>query len=209
VALANIPAFLGHDGSAVVDYFELGKLALSNGDGTLPDLFLRKSQGLFYPIADSMTALSYDLVAGAQMAVTELLSPPALNTSLNPWDRSPAFVNLGGLYGVNGPTALTTAWTYTVPAGRILAVARARVSAVRNVVASTPVYVQGIIHINGGEAINLIAPGTAVGSSDFSDFAADAVYLPAGTTLNGQYASYDTGGSWLIEVSLSGTLFNA
>jgi hypothetical protein len=209
VALAAIPAGAGKLAGPVPEYYGLGRIVVGNGDGWHPALFLKHQAGLFYPLPDSLTSLSWILTGGVTATVTELVPAPPLNSSLAPWDRGATPQWRFTHVVQNGSIGNTTAWTFTVPTGSILLVTSARVRCRRYQAASSLGSQALFITSGAGTLCQLQMFDNAIGAMVSDEMQGGSVILTAGFALTGTYSSADVGGGVFLDIGFQGVLFNA
>jgi len=150
--------------------------------------------------------LGYAVLGATSLTLTEV---PAPNYQKQPWDRNPALFSQGGPTFVNGATALTTLFSYTVPTGRIARVVRLRAQIVRQITPTSASYVQANLRINTATVSAAVLPAQAENIQAWDDLGGGPLDLPAGSVIDGQYVNNDTGGQVLISLIANGYLFDA
>jgi hypothetical protein len=202
-----VPAYVSATFTHPRELYELGQLVLGNADGYLPAMRLHHEAQLFYPVADGMTVLGYDLVSGMTATVTELVGGNALK---QPIDRGATALLSSTQFNGTGPTLSANLYTYTVPTGKWLLLEYAKIRMRRTVVATT----QGAnspllaLAISGGTQAVINLPGNLFGDERES-IIASPIYLPAGTVVSSDYTNGDTGGTVNYRVSIAGLVFDA
>jgi hypothetical protein len=193
--------------AAPQNYYHLGLLRLGVQGAYYPAIPV-DGASIVVDLPVGVTTLGYSLKSGTSIKVTEATVVPP-NDALQPWDRNPAFVTQGTIYSVNGGASTSSAWTYTVPSGRILAVTHAIVEISRYETPSQPNYAQGVITING--VLFLIA---MLGEFESVPSVADqlsggTLFLPAATVFLATYQNTAVGGSVFVQAMMNGYLFDA
>lgn len=188
--------------------YNVGLLTPGDAQGWYPAVGIGVSPQKI-PLPAGCTQLGYAMIAGSVVQVAEVAPPPALNSSLNPWDRSPTPWGQSSTVFAAGGTASTVAWSYTVPAGKILRLVRAHVSIDRFVVATAQGSIQAYLTIAGVIGPRLDYWGNTLGQHVQDDLDGGPYDLPAGTVVTGTYANGDTGGNAAVFVNAEGYLFNA
>lgn len=134
---------------------------------------------------------------------------PSANSYLQPWDRNPAPVLQGGPVSAAGGGSLTQAWTYTVPAGRILRVTELHASIERFSAASGLNGPRCYVTINGGGAADVYLFSNTVATFVTEVMEGGPLDLPPGTVLAGNYQNPDVGGLVYFWPIVRGYLFDA
>lgn len=206
--VTGIPSYTGHDASTPTRFFRLGRFTLGNPHGFYPSYGLELAQQVLYPIPPVWELLAYDIRNGASCLFQELVDVPSL-TGLQPWDRTPLAVGALVPGVVNGATAETASFTYTVPAGRRLLISRITCQVSRLTVATTLVEVSAYLKLDGNFfaycALTSNVPGASI-----SDVGGHGwPMLNAGQILVGYRRNDDTGGTARVSVGFSGFLFDA
>jgi len=193
--------------AAPTNYFHLGLVRLGVQGAYYPPVPIDAAQ-MVLDVPPGVTTLGYSLQDVTTITVIEVIGPLS-NSDLMPWDRSPALVNQAGNAVVSTTSGEVQAWTYTVPSGRILYVAHARVGLV--VLTAYTSVTQGycVLRTSGTVLLAAYSYALAVNSQNYDFLAGDAWYFPAGTVLVCAYSNAGAGGSTLVTAELSGFLFNA
>lgn len=157
----------------------------------------------------SCTRLGYAMIAGSVVQVAEVATQPVPNSSLSPWDRSPAVVPQSVTAVANGGTGDTVMWSYTVPPGRILAVSKLSAELSRVQAPTAAGSARCYLLLNGGLVCDAILGGSTPGNIARDAADASGLWLPSGTTISAHYFNGDTGGSVWANATVAGTLFNA
>jgi hypothetical protein len=148
-------------------------------------------------------------VSGANQIVVAEVGMSAINWQKQPWDRNPQPVSAGTNGFISGGNTNAAWWSYTVPSGRIFALAKLRCIISRYTAATTPGNVQVAANLNGTTFVLAVMVANVVGEINEDSIQAGQMWLPAGHLITGTYASTDTGGACHIEAYLAGTLFDA
>lgn len=144
------------------------------------------------------------LFVGGQVA--SVVNP---NTLMQPWDRHPTVWNQRSAVSVAGGVGLTQAWSYTVPAGRILRVEKLSARVIRDAVATAALFVQGSVQTDVGQFLMAHLVSNVLGAETTDSLSASPLDLPAGATIYAQYRNADTGGNATIHLFANGFLFDA
>jgi hypothetical protein len=119
VYVTDIPLHVGLRPGNPPDYFGLGHLTPGDANGWDANLVIQHETQLYYPLRDGITTLGYSLPPGVS-AILQLLVGELQDEHLEvPWDRNPAPVSASWWNDLT-THGLTTANTYTIPAGRKL-----------------------------------------------------------------------------------------
>lgn len=209
VSVSNIPSTLTLQFTTPLEYYHLGAVSLGNADGTLPELEIKYALQLFYPLPDFMTTLNYNLIPGVTGVVEELLPVALANNQLAPWDRGATLYEQTFAVSAAGGGALTTAWTYTVPAGKWLGLEAVDLFIARTAVATAVSLVTAYLLINAAVFKQAQLQTTNAVGDQVDAQMTGPILLPAGTVLSAQYRNRDTGGSANVSLQAIGLIFNA
>lgn len=210
VTIATPPA-RGRAGRAnPTNYFDVALLRFGDGVG-FGDEQPVTGGPQWLAVPTGTTQVGYACLTGAVLTVAEVAgaaAPPA-NWQKQPWDRNPTPITRGVLGIVTGATTETQEWTYTVPAGRIFAVAKLSVEI--SVQTSIPTNNYGQMAAYVGSTRICVALITSLNQASFAedDLHSGPLICPAGTALQG--TAYQSVGGWnmIISTSLAGTEFDA
>lgn len=134
------------------------------------------------------------------------VSPP--NNTLQPWDRNLVAWSRTAFPTITGAQTEAVAWTYTVPAGKKLWLASAKVAIRRNGAASTGGTVYASIR-RGGQYIITVNYDVSTTGYLADRLSGDALWLSAGEVLDAVSASTVTTGQVALDLVASGQLFDA
>lgn len=208
IRVRSVPATVSTRLGPPLQYFDLGALALGNVDGYQWRAPLRYAAQLEYPVPRGMTSLAVELAAGAAVDVTELNEPaPVLS---EPWQRNPVAVSRSWYGAINPQTPLTTAFTYTIPAGRMLCLAKMTAWMHRWQAPSSQGTPQVMCWIGGIDNVCIAGLTSGVsGATVVDELSGGPIYLPAGGSVGASVFSNDTGGMVYARASFAGFLFDA
>lgn len=190
-----------------------------DADGTMPhQVYWQSVQWLdfdgscFDPAPDSMpvTHIRWFLSPGTQAhlfvggAVPVVPNP---NASLAPYDRGLTAWTRQAITGAGTLGSMTTLWTYTVPAGFILAVAQAKVSWQRQFVATSPGQHHLLLNVAGQSVCYLLSRSNTLNLEE-DELDGGTIYLPTGTVIEAKYLVSETGIDVLMLASATGYLFS-
>jgi hypothetical protein len=209
IALSGIPAAFGSRLTVPVDHVNVGRVALGNADGFAPDLILEHSNTLLYPIPDSMTLVGLTLSSPVTAIITELLAAPVANSALQPWDRGAALWTQTAFQFLTAVNTGAVAWSYTVPAGKVLMLASAEVRMVRTAVATVVASVQAYIQAGGNTVVVIVGNANVLGEQVADSLTGGPLYLPAGTVVTANYSCNESTGGHYVWMNAAGLLFNA
>lgn len=202
------PLYLGSRPGSPTTYLQMGRFALGDSAAFGVDLELQHTAQLVYPLVNGVTRVGYTLETGVSATLTELVSTIP-NVGKSPYDRNPAPVGAYQLYWNPASTPQTSGWTYTVPAGRRLQLASARVIHIR--VGATPASsintVDARIDLVGGVALCRAFLSFQLAMS--RDDMLGPLWLPAGAQLAAFYGNSETASGVYTTLEFSGTLFDA
>lgn len=188
----------------------LGRISLGvTSLGYMEALDLVVTPQLVYPLADEFNLLAWSIVPGVTATIDEIVRPAVLNSALEPWDRNPQPIAVGGGIYVPGPIALTTTYTYTVPTGKRLFLSSARARLTRLSAATSVVVAEAIITVGAVSLVLVYAQSNIVGAIAEDGMQGGPLIVPAGTVLNTQVRSTDTGGAWAGHILFNDFLFDA
>jgi hypothetical protein len=202
----SLDATIGNANPA--NYFHAGLLRLGNSYGwreTRPV----DAIDMWLDVPSGTTRIGYEVGSGGQISIEEVVAPAVPNSSLMPWDRAPLPTISGAQGTIAGNTALTTSFTYTVPAGRILALCDAEVEASRQAAATGVGVTYGYILVNDVAVLWLAYFSNTLGETNRAAHAGGPLMIPAAGTVKGQWQNADVGGSVYVALRASGYLFNA
>jgi hypothetical protein len=206
---SGIPNFIPRDPWTPTEYHHIGRINLGNSLGMQQHVSIVLSPQLVYPLADELTLVNVSMQPGMTVTIDEIVRPAVPNSSLDPWDRGATAWSEFLSLNVPGPTSpAVVAWTYTVPAGKILMVDIARLRNTRTAVATGLAANQCFIAIGGQDMLNNVLAGNTVGDLR-EQLLTNPVTLLAGETISATYRNSDTGGSLAMELVAHGLLFNA
>lgn len=154
------------------------------------------------------TQLGYSMIAGSTVSVAEVPAPPALNSSLNPWDRAPIDVEVGGQSFLNGGQSDTVLITYTVPGGKLLWLADLVLTIKRRAAASANSVAYAYLNLGVNNLGGVEVVSNTIGASDYWSLAGAPLILPAGRVVSVHGGNLDTGGQVEVWASLVGFTFN-
>jgi hypothetical protein len=188
------------------NYFHLGLLRVGAGTRYAPVRPI-DAASMFIDLPYGATVLSYALFGGTTISVTEQ-TVGGVGRPM-PWDRNPANINNSFHGGIGTEGAETDAWTYTVPAARILALVYATAALV-----VTQAYTSGFsafaqIYLNGTLLLRAAEYNVASGSQNRDDLAGGTLYIPAGGVLRASHTIAGTAGTTLVTLGAAGYLFDA
>lgn len=153
--------------------------------------------------------IRYHLEPGAvaNLYVNDVVVPAVLNSSLQPWDRSPIAVTLQATPQFSGGTN-GTLWTYTVPTGKYLVAAVGELAATRSAVATTASVVAMNMRRNLANFLNLESWTNVLGQRDSAVLAPGGLLFLPGEIIDCVYQDFSTGGAHHLNATLSGYTFN-
>jgi len=189
-------------------YYGVGWLSWGDANGFRLPVPISLSPQVF-DLPPGMTRLGYSLLNGSTVQVAEVPAPGLANNQLNPWDRSPQPVSVGYNAGVQPSQGQMTTFSYTVPSGRLLWLAKASVLCTRLVAPTANNYGQSWIQDSAGQIAFAWFFNAALGAQARDDLLGGPLILPAGSVVSGYHIDYSTGGEWLVTHELHGFLFNA
>jgi hypothetical protein len=206
VTSSSIPNYVPRGTGTPVEWHSLGRINLGNSLGYFERIRIQLSPQVIYPIPDECTLLSTNQAAGVSYGIDEIVSSASLPTRLMPWDRGPTTFSQAS-NSVISTAQTTTAWTFTVPAGRMLWLAAAEVSIARYAVATTAVGCS-VSLTRGGQNVLLVREDSNVLPFRVLDTLSPAgMVLFAGEVLAGSFFVGDTGGGHTISINASGYTF--
>lgn len=188
------------------NYQNLGLLSWGDANGYRAPQPLVTSPQVF-DLPPGMTRLGYALLGGSTVSVAEVAAPVAVPSAI--WDRNPTPVGASALVGNPSGIADSIAWTYTVPAGRKLWLASARVQHSR-LSASTPAGLgtaTASIVLSTGQTLALAYLGDT--QNTVFDELDSGLVLVATHALTAHYSNNSTGAWVYTTLQFAGTLFDA
>jgi hypothetical protein len=209
IATAGIPSWVARAPGTPTTYHGLGKLSVGHALGWQAPVDLELVPQLVYPLPTEYTLLGYTFLAGLTVTVGELVAPAPLNSSLQPWDRAPAAWTAGAAAGFSGGTTTTTMWTYTVPAGRKLWLARATARLWHYIVPTTAGVALVQVLLNSAQMLYAECRNGVLGEQHSDDLQGGPLILPAGSVLSASVTNTDSGGGVIASADASGFLFDA
>jgi hypothetical protein len=209
LTVGSFPAGQSHTSGTPFQYFGAGRVTPGNADGWHRAISIRHDAQLVLPLAADFTKLGYDLVGAETLTVQELVAAVPPNTSLQPVDRGLLVWTQYAVASQGGGTASAVLWTYTVPAGRILAVERAAILGMRSAAATAAGIAQATVTVNGIPIADVANLGNTIGEVVRDSFEAGPLYLPAGNVISASASNPDTAGARLWWLFASGQTFNA
>lgn len=203
-----VPGVLGSRATVPRRYIGLGSFALGDAAALGYHVPLELVDQLVYPLADGVVRVSYDLAAGAAATLTELVGPPGWAKG-QVFDRNPIPVSQTALSWNPASNPATSAFVYTVPAGKRLQLASASVHHVRvgAVPAASLNTGMGGISIDGVNWLVLTYIGYQV--NQVQDVYSGPLFLRPGDIIRGQFSNAELSGGLYTTLSFSGTLFDA
>ena len=206
--LTGIPGWTAHDTSLPPRFFRIGRFTLGNTHGFQNSVPIEYEQQVIYPLPPDWELLAYDIRNGASCTFYELVAVPDLSLK-QPWDRTPLPMFLDARPVATGATADTVAWTYTVPVGRRLLMAKLRCAVIRHAAATTVFESFAYIRVNSVLVTYAVLRGNVVGQEANDDLNSGPLVLNAGQTIDAHYCANVTGGTVSFNLLASGTLFDA
>lgn len=207
VSIAGIPNYVARDTPTPVRYKQLAFINLGNALGWQPRIAIEHIPQIFYPIEPEFTLLRHNLLAGETATIDEIATSTTLMARPDPWDRSPTSWSQTGIQFPTEPSAATTLWTYTVPAGRLLWIAAADLSIVRTIVATTNASAHMHLQRGGVDVLNLYDYTNVALSRSDKSLGPDGLVLLSGETIACTYQSGSIGGQHLFLGNATGYSF--
>jgi hypothetical protein len=191
------------------NYYHMGLLRLGSYNNWLP-AFPVDALNQHIEVPADVNQVSWAMVPNSAMRLTENITSLSIpNWQKQPWDRNATMWGNMFLSFIAGGTALTQAFTYTVPANRILRLSHLRALASRGQLATTPVVHVAQLVVAGIEVVGVYAQSNTSGYQYEDDLAGGPIECPAGTVITAQYQNQDVGGSWLTRFEAMGYTFDA
>jgi len=209
VSLSTIPAYVPRDVFTPVEYHGLGRLNVGNSLGFLPHVPLVTPVQLVYPLPDELTLLRVGPVNGLTVDIDEIVRPAVVAVPLMPWDRTPLPVHQNAIGLLGGAAGTSTAWTYTVPAGKKLYVASVRSTVQRTAVATALGQVQAYISDSVTQLCQAILVPNTVGAMVRDEGSMAGLIYPAGSVITASWGNSDAGGFCYVQNVLNGYTFDA
>jgi hypothetical protein len=203
--VTSFPAYVARQPGTPERVAEVGRFAVGTATAWLPEREPGHIEQLEYPLPAGLTALGYSLDANVTATVTELISTaPGDLLARNP-------VPIGHVYVVDNRPGTTNgiAFTYTVPAGKLLLLNSARVEHQRYAAmpAATGGLITGLVEIVN--VMSVIRSWLAVPESKaVGEWTGDLI-LSAGWIVRGVYVNVEGSGGAYTSIGFHGTLIDA
>jgi hypothetical protein len=209
VTSSSIPNYVPRGTGTPTEWHSLGRINLGNALGYFERIRIQLSPQVIYPIPDEMTLLSTNQAAGVTYGIDEIVSSASLPTRLEPWDRTPTQVSSQSTAQYAGGTGQTQTWTYTVPTGKKLWLARAAAHVARDTAATTVGMAGALIFADGRNLCQAVLRSNVLGAQDRDELNGGPFILSAGQAIAGYATVSDTGGLVTITLTMAGFTFDA
>jgi hypothetical protein len=208
VVVTSVPASASVRVGSPPLYHGLGHVSFGDSNGFQRPETIRHVAQVIYPLPDGISRIGYTLEPGVAATLTLLTGQLVDRRLLRPWDRNPATWSRRAVADLAGGTGEVMAFTYTVPAGRMLLLSHADVRLTRLTAPSaTPNPTYAVLYRSATAILHARLHLSAAGFMVNDQLAGPLVLLQT-EPLTAYYGNYDTGGSVSAQVEATGILFD-